>query len=137
MKLTNPNSREYEIMRINLKTYGTILKRSLRESKQHYFASTFAKYKCDIRNTWKTINEIISRKNNKNSFPESFSINNIETTNTLDIANAFNTFFTNIGRKLVNNITYLGDKDFRHYFDKHFNCKFVLNNIDKLIVQKQ
>ena len=40
MKLTNPNSREYEIMCMNLKTYNTILKRSIRASKQHYFAST-------------------------------------------------------------------------------------------------
>ena len=82
MKLTYPNSREYEIMCINLKTYNTILKRSIRASK-HYFAFTFAKYKSDIRNTWKTINKIISRKNKKKCFPESFNINNKETTNTL------------------------------------------------------
>ena len=93
MLLTNPNSREYEIMCINLKTYSTILKRSIRASKQHYFASTFAKYKSDIRNIWKTINVIISRKNNKKCFPKSFNTNNKEITNTLDIANAFNTFF--------------------------------------------
>ena len=69
MKLTNPNSREYEIMCINLKTYNSILKRSIRAYK-HYFASIFAKYKSDIRNTWKTINEIISRKKKtRNVFP--------------------------------------------------------------------
>ena len=65
MKLTNPNSLEYEIMCINLKTYSSILKKSIRASKLHYFLSMFAKYKSDIGNTWKTINEIISRKNKK------------------------------------------------------------------------
>ena len=100
MKLTNPNSREYEIMFVNLKTYNTVLKRSIHASKQCYFAPTFAKYKSYIRNTWKIINEIISRKNNKKCFSESLNINNKETTNTLDIANAFNAFFY-IGTNLV------------------------------------
>ena len=136
MKLINPNSREYEIMCINFKTYNTILKRSIHASKQHYFASTFAKYKSDMRNTWKTINEIISRKNNKKCFPKSFNINNKETTNTLEIANACNMFFTNICTNLVNNITYSGDKNVKHYLKENLNCKFTLNNVDKLIVQK-
>ena len=136
MKLTNPNSREYKIMCINLKTHNTILKRSIRASKQHYCASIFAKYISDIRNTWKTINEIISRKNNKKCFPESFNINNKETTNTLEITDAFNTFFTNIGTNLVNNITYSGDKNVNHYVKENLNCKFTLNNVDELIVQK-
>ena len=71
MKLTNPNSQQYEIMCINLKTYNTILKRSIRASKQHYFVSTFAKYKSDIRNTWKTINEmkLFQEKTTRNVFP--------------------------------------------------------------------
>ena len=117
MKLTNPNSREYEIMCINLKTYNTILKRSICASKQHYFASTFAKYKSEC-------------------FPESFIINIKETTNTLEIANEFNTFFTNIGTNLVNNITYSGEKNVKHYLKENLNCKFTFNNVDELIVQK-
>ena len=62
-----------------------------------------AKYKSDIRNTWKTINNFFSRKNKTN---------------------------------LVNNITYLGDKDFKHYLEENLNCKFALNNVDGLIEQK-
>ena len=62
IKLSNPVSREYETLRINLKTYNKILRTSICAAKQQYLAFTFNKYKSDIRNTWKTINEILSKK---------------------------------------------------------------------------
>ena len=88
----------------------------------------------NINLAWKTINEI-QEKIKRNVFPNLFDINNKETTNTLEIANAFNTFFTNIGTNLVNNITYSGDKHVNHYLKEFFLCKFTLNNVDELIVQ--
>ena len=62
IKLSNPASREYETLIINLKTYNKILRTSICAAKQQYLAFTFDKYKSDIRNTWKTINEILSKK---------------------------------------------------------------------------
>ena len=57
LKLTNPNSLNYEKNCINLKTYNGILKTNIRAAKQIYFDSCFNQFKNDIRNTWKTINE--------------------------------------------------------------------------------
>ena len=51
LKLTNPGSREYEILIINLKTFNRILRRSISAAKQQFLASTFDKYKSDIKNT--------------------------------------------------------------------------------------
>ena len=62
IKLTNPASIEYETLRINLKTYNQILRTSICAAKQQFLAFTFEKYKSDIKNTWKTINEILSKK---------------------------------------------------------------------------
>ena len=62
IKLTNPASIEYETLRINLKTYNKILRTSICAAKQQFLAFTFEKYKSDIKNTWKTINEILSKK---------------------------------------------------------------------------
>ena len=59
LKLTNPVLREYEMLYINLQTYNNRLKRSIRVAKQLCLESTFNRYKFDISNTWKTINEII------------------------------------------------------------------------------
>ena len=65
IKLTNPDSPEHEMLLINLRTY-VILKRSFRIAKQLYFETHFNQLKLDIKNTWKTINEILSKsKTNK------------------------------------------------------------------------
>ena len=93
LKLTNPVLREYEILYINLQTYNKILKRSIRVAKQLFLESTFNRYKSDIRNTWKTINEILSRHHKTSCFPKSLNINGNEITNQLHIATEFNVFF--------------------------------------------
>ena len=50
MKLTNPDSQEYEILPItDLKTYNVILKRSFRIAKQSYFETHFNQFKFDIK----------------------------------------------------------------------------------------
>ena len=96
LKLTNPVLREYEIIYINLQTYNKILKRSIRVAKQLFLESTFNRYKSDIRNTWKTINEILSRNHKTIRFPKSLNINGNEITNQLHIATEFNGFFLQI-----------------------------------------
>ena len=64
----------HDTMVINLHTYNNIIKRSIRKAKADYYYSRFEKYTNDIRNTWVTIKEIISRES-KTNFPESFQIN--------------------------------------------------------------
>ena len=46
IKLTNPDSREHEMLLINLKTYNVILKRSFRIGKQSYFETRFNSLHC-------------------------------------------------------------------------------------------
>ena len=93
LKLTNPVLREYEILYTNLQTYNTILKRSIREAKQLFLESILNRYKSDIRNTWKTINEILTGNHKTTCFPNSLNINGNEITNQLHIATEFNIFF--------------------------------------------
>ena len=73
IQLTNPGSREYEILSINLNPLNVILKRRISAAKQQFLASTFDKYKSDIQNTWKTINETLSKKGRK-AHPTDLSI---------------------------------------------------------------
>ena len=136
LKLTNPLLREYEILYINLQTYNKILKRSIRVAKQLFLESTFNRYKFDIRNTWKTINEILSGNHKTTCFPNSLSINGNEITNQLHIATEFNVFFTNIGLNLSNHIAYSGEKDCEYYLKDNINCKFALNKVDEQYVSK-
>ena len=136
LKLTNPVLREYEILYLNLQTYNKILKRSIRVAKQLFLESTFNRYKSDIRNTWKTINEIPSGNHKTNCSPKSLNINGNEITNQLHIATEFNVFFTNIGLNLSNNIAYSGEKDCDYYLIDNLNCKFALDKVDEQNVSK-
>ena len=49
LKLTHPNSSNYEIININLKTYNTILKHTIRAAKKGYFENRFYRFKNDIK----------------------------------------------------------------------------------------
>ena len=71
--------------------------------KNHYF-QIFDKFKNDIKNTWKTINSIIGKTNDKTSIPQAFTINGEKTTNSKEIADNFCSYFTNIGPKYANEI---------------------------------
>ena len=93
IKLTNPDSPEHEMLLINLRTYNVILKRSFRIAKQSYFETRFNQFKFYIKNTWKTINEILSKSKTNKSFPTYFKESNSIMTDKLEIANKFNAFF--------------------------------------------
>ena len=50
LKLTHPNSSNYEIININLKTCNTTLKHTIRVAKKAYFENRFYRFKNDIKN---------------------------------------------------------------------------------------
>ena len=127
-------------MVINLHTYNNILKRSIRKAKADYYYSRFEKYKNDMRNTWVTIKEIISRES-KTNFPESFQINNVLTKDKTIIANEFNTYFANIGYNLASkmknnsNTTYddfLSNPSLSSLIFQPITEEIIINIIDKL-----
>ena len=103
LKLTDPNSANYDKININLKTYNGILKTSIRAAKQIYFELCFERFKNDIRNTWKTINDILSKLKNKKSQTVIVE-NGVTHTDKQNIANKFNQFFTNIAQILARDI---------------------------------
>ena len=76
MKKINVESREYNIVRSNLRTYNGILRRSIQIAKREYYRKRFEKYKYDIKKTWCTIKELINRKSPKSNFPDYFQIDN-------------------------------------------------------------
>ena len=104
LKLTNPDTFEYSVLKINLKSYNAILKRSFRIAKQIHFETCFNKFQSDIKNTWKTINEILCKDKTKKAFPKYFKEAESIIVDEVDIANKFNTFFTEIGLNLASNI---------------------------------
>ena len=68
LKMTHHESPDFTILKVNLKSFNTLLKKTIRAAKYMYYESTFTKNKTNIRNTWKTINEIKSKSPPKNNF---------------------------------------------------------------------
>ena len=64
MKQTPVNTQQYITLKINLKTYNGILRRSIRVDKTMYYHTTFEKCKHDIKETWSTIKKNYSKNNN-------------------------------------------------------------------------
>ena len=75
----------------------------------------------------------MSKNKKANCYRSSINIDDIEITNKIDMANIFNTFFTNVGAKLANEISYSGEKGFANYLNKR-DFKISLNDVDKSIV---
>ena len=92
------------------------------------------------------IKEVTNKTTNKTQLPELFKLDGKIITYKIDIANQFNTFFTNIGPSLASKITTDGNKTYKSLLNERSAHEFtfnkitevdVLNIIDKLYHQRQ
>ena len=136
LKTTRPESSKYFAIRINLTTYTTILKKSIRTAKRIHYKSCFNKFKNNIKKTWETINGILSRTYRKKTFPNSFIYNENTIADKTAIANTFNSYFTNIGPNLANQIKNSTNKTFRFYLNGNHNNVFNFQLINEETISK-
>ena len=93
----------FEILKTRFNRFPNILRQSIKEEKQIYYLRSFEKFKHDIKQTWSIINETLHRKKKK-SLPRVFSHNGRLLKEPVEIANAFNRYFIDIGPSLANQI---------------------------------
>ena len=136
LKMSDPNSPDYETTNTILKTYNSILKRNIRAVKQIYFESQFNRFKNDIRNTWKTINEILSKNKGKKTSSTIFKENGTSITDKTDIAEKFNNYFTNIGQTIAESIQYKGNKNYDYYLNTQVKSVLKFKNVNEETVRK-
>ena len=83
-----------------------------------------------MKKTWKTIKSILNNDDKNTSFQEYFKDErDTIITDTKEIANRFNKFFTNIGSDLAKNINYSGTKNHKTYLDTPINKKFNFTQV--------
>jgi hypothetical protein len=76
-----------------------------RIAKQSYYKDLFIKFNFDSRNTWKVLNSIIGRENDKSvSNTRTFNINDTDTTENSIIVEKFGKFFSAIGPSYASQI---------------------------------
>ena len=76
-----------------------------RVAKSKHYTDIFYMNVSNVKRTWQILHEVLNRQPNQNKQNELFVIGNIETNNKKDIANGFNTLFTNIGEIINDRIT--------------------------------
>ena len=115
LKRTPVDSERHSILKLNLKTYQSILKRLIRDAKKQYYQKQFEKYKNDLKNTWGTIKQILNRTRSTQNISDVFLIDNVMTTDRTTIANKFNTYFAGIGVELSANVNNTHNAHFTDY----------------------
>jgi hypothetical protein len=86
------------------KAYKNKLIHLTRIAKRTYYDDKFEQSNNDLKATWKLINEIINKKNNKRPLPSSFNSNGRTITDPVKIANEFCHYLPNIGPTLASKI---------------------------------
>ena len=99
---------------VNLyKSYRNIFNKVARASKKLYFTSSLGKARNDPKKTWDILREAMNTKSTSAKITK-IKQNNETLTDPLDIANAFNNFFSNIGTEIAESVcpTKLAPADF-------------------------
>ncbi len=97
----------------------------IKEVKRNYFTNNLDLHKGDMKKTWKLINELSSKNTGKTNRVSELNFNNQEITAPMDIAEAFNNYFSSVGDNLAASIP-TPDHDPRFYLkatDKTFSLQ--------------
>ena len=117
--------------KLNYVKYRNKLNTLLRKAEQAFYKDKFELYKCNIKQTWKTIKLVLNSHNSP--LNDTFIINNKSTTDKSVIANKFNEYFVNIGPSLANKIhSDTSDIPYLSYMKGDFKNSFGLLETDAL-----
>jgi len=87
------------------KAYRNKLNHVLRVSQRKYIHDRLSQYNCDMKRSWKIINNVIDSKSRFGSLPDSVWCDEGIISDPVKIASHFNEYFTNIGPKLANSLS--------------------------------
>ena len=129
LKKTNTNCKTFETQKQNLKVYNNILKQAIKQAKLQYYTDRFQKYKNDMKQTWKTINEVLKRSPKQNKVPDMILKGTQQIDNKLDIANCFNSYFVNMAKELTKNNDNIISEDINIYLNDPTLTQFKFQQI--------
>ena len=84
--------------------YRNIFNKTKRSAKQNFYHMRLKANINNMRSTWKIMNSIIGKHNDKSYIAHTFKINGILEENPTNVANHFCKLFSNIGQRLANQI---------------------------------
>ena len=123
-------SPQREVKKEKFKEFENLLNKTIRLQKKLFYHNQFKQYTNDIKNTWKTIKNILNKNKKSSSYPSTFVHNGKDITNPKEIANGLNTFFTNIGPDLAKEINTEGKPDVMSYMGRKRDERFLFEFTD-------
>ena len=133
---TNPRVPGYDEMEENLKKFNAILQTCRRKAKKDFYKKDFEKRKDSIRETWKGINNILNRKSKNSEYPTHLVCEGKIISDDLQIAEAFNDFFINIGPKLSNEIKVPENMSYKDFLKEKIHSEFHFETVSISKVKK-
>lgn len=107
-----------------------------RISKQNYYAAQLNKYKCDSKNTWSVLNNLIGKHNNKSTMSDRFEIDNKKLINDPKyISNEFCKYFSEVGNKFASKIPN-PKTPYNHYLNQRNYSSFFMTPTDPEEIHK-
>ena len=134
LKCMDNSTITYVQFKNQLDVYNKILKKAIREAKTIYYNNEFDKNKNNIRRVWGTINEIISKKNKKESCIKTIIKDGKRIRDPKKIVETFNNFFINIGPNLTKNMEMNQNKHFLKFLNQNIltSFSFTLRNEEQI-----
>ena len=86
------------------------------------------KYKYDIKKSWSLLKDVIQKSKTERSMPSSFMISDTLNSNIKEIADSFNSFFTNIGEQTKQNIPHI-KSDYKRHLNQNHHKNFFMGPI--------
>ena len=86
------------------KDFCKVFNRIKRSAKSNYYTDIFAISINNIKRTWELLRQALNKPTKRSQLNDIFLIGNNETNSKEEIANGFNTFFTNIGTNISDKI---------------------------------
>ena len=135
LKCMSKYSPFYANTKLNLKTYNTILKQTIRHAKFIFYNNQFNKCKNDTKKTWATIKEVINKRDSR-SFPEYINRDNHKVTDIELITNHFNDYFTQIRPQMAQTVPVVNNVSFKPFLKDKIDTLFKFNPVDNSDIQK-
>ena len=101
-----------------------------KQSKKDYYQAYFTTNSNNLKNTWRGIKAIIHLDKKDKFHPSSLTINNETSNDPKEIANAFNSYFSNIAENLQSSIHSQG-QDFNEYLQNYSEHNFFMTPTTK------
>ena len=117
------------------KTYNTLYNKLCRSSKQLYYDEQFKAHCKNIKQTWTFIKEVTGSSKQKDQLPDFFKCNGEIITDCLEIANGFNTFYTQVGPNLASEIE-SSDLNFDYFMKDKIIHNFEFSRISEVDILK-